>query len=116
MIFFRILQLLNKRTLEQLKTRWWTKNPEKKTCDKENDQSEGISIQNIGGVFIVIFVGIALACVTLAFEYWWYRHRPKKQEQKRNATNKASGIAKATRLTLKPPRPNLQVPDFRSRF
>lgn len=28
-----------------------------------------------GGVFIVIFVGIGLACVTLAFEYWWYKHR-----------------------------------------
>ncbi|XP_026676266.1 ionotropic receptor 25a-like [Diaphorina citri] len=27
------------------------------------------------GVFIVIFVGIALACVTLAFEYWWYKYR-----------------------------------------
>lgn len=28
-----------------------------------------------GGVFIVIFVGIGLACVTLALEYWWYRSR-----------------------------------------
>lgn len=39
------------------------------------DQSDGISIQNIGGVFIVIFVGIGMACVTLVFEYWWYKYR-----------------------------------------
>lgn len=38
-------------------------------------QSDGISIQNIGGVFIVIFVGIGMACATLLFEFWYYRYR-----------------------------------------
>ncbi|KAJ8982944.1 hypothetical protein NQ317_005259 [Molorchus minor] len=70
-----ILQLLNRRELERLKEKWWNKNPEKKDCEKADDQSDGISIQNIGGVFIVIFVGIGLACITLAFEYWWYKYR-----------------------------------------
>lgn len=70
-----ILQLLNKRKLEKLKEIWWNQNPEKKTCEKQDDQSDGISIHNIGGVFIVIFVGIGLACITLAFEYWWYKYR-----------------------------------------
>lgn len=75
MLFFSILQLLNKRQLERLKEKWWSGNPEAKKCDKPEDQSDGISIQNIGGVFIVIFVGIGLACITLAFEYWWYKYR-----------------------------------------
>lgn len=44
-------------------------------CDKSEDQSNGISIDNIGGVFIVIFVGIGMACITLIFEYWWYKYR-----------------------------------------
>ncbi|CAG9835987.1 unnamed protein product [Diabrotica balteata] len=70
-----ILQLLNRRELERLKEKWWNKHPEKKDCEKVEDQSDGISIQNIGGVFIVIFVGIGLACITLAFEYWWYKYR-----------------------------------------
>ncbi|XP_034234148.1 ionotropic receptor 25a isoform X2 [Thrips palmi] len=70
-----ILQLLNKRKLEKLKERWWSTNPEIKKCDKQDDQQDGISIQNIGGVFIVIFVGIGLACVTLAFEYYWYKYK-----------------------------------------
>lgn len=34
-----------------------------------------ISLFVSGGVFIVIFVGIGLACITLAFEYWWYKYR-----------------------------------------
>lgn len=58
--------------MEKLKEDWW-KN--KKQCEKVEDQSDGISIQNIGGVFIVIFVGIGMACVTLIFEYWWYKYR-----------------------------------------
>lgn len=69
------MQLLNRRQLERLKEKWWNSNPKNIKCDKQDDQSDGISIQNIGGVFIVIFVGIGLACITLAFEYWWYKYR-----------------------------------------
>lgn len=64
--------LLNKRQLEKLKEQWWKSD---KKCEKVEDQSDGISIQNIGGVFIVIFVGIGMACVTLVFEYWWYKYK-----------------------------------------
>lgn len=58
--------------MEKLKEDWWK---DKKKCEKVEDQSDGISIQNIGGVFIVIFVGIGMACITLMFEYWWYKYR-----------------------------------------
>lgn len=70
-----ILMLLNKRQLEKLKEEWWTNDEYQSKCEKPEDQSDGISIQNIGGVFIVIFVGIGMACVTLIFEYWWYKYR-----------------------------------------
>lgn len=57
----RILMLLNKRQLEKLKETWWKRDERKEKCEKPEDQSDGISIQNIGGVFIVIFVGIGMA-------------------------------------------------------
>lgn len=50
-----ILELLNKRQLEKLKETWWKNDEMQSKCDKPEDQSDGISIQNIGGVFIVIF-------------------------------------------------------------
>ena len=56
-----------------MKTTWWSKEAwNGKECegDNEGDGEGGISIANIGGVFIVIFVGIALAVITLIFEYW----------------------------------------------
>lgn len=67
--------LLNKRQLEKLKEKWWRKDDVSGKCEKTEDQSDGISIQNIGGVFIVIFVGIGMACITLAFEFWYYKFR-----------------------------------------
>lgn len=62
-----ILKLLNERRLETLKEQWWRKYARK--CEDTKKSSDGISIHNIGGVFIVIFAGVILACITLAFEY-----------------------------------------------
>ncbi|XP_034939121.1 ionotropic receptor 25a-like [Chelonus insularis] len=112
-----ILRLLNQRKLEKLKNKWWNKNPNKKECEKEDDQSDGISIQNIGGVFIVIFVGIILACMTLAFEYWYYRYRPQMQEKKRQQMTKGSSQeVKPIKFTLKPRAAFQTNSEFRSRF
>ncbi|KAF5270318.1 hypothetical protein FQR65_LT05506 [Abscondita terminalis] len=101
-----ILHLLNKRQLERLKETWWNDNPYRVRCEKMEDQSDGISIQNIGGVFIVIFVGICLACGTLAFEYWYYKHRrvtdiitiqePDKDVPEQNTSNTENQFTKGT--------------------
>uniref|UniRef100_A0A914WBL6 Uncharacterized protein n=1 Tax=Plectus sambesii TaxID=2011161 RepID=A0A914WBL6_9BILA len=76
-----ILKLLNQRKLESLKEKWWHKNPNKKECPDPEDESDGISIQNIGGVFIVILAGIVLSIITLTFEYFYYRNKPQKSEK-----------------------------------
>uniref|UniRef100_A0A1I7TCM6 PBPe domain-containing protein n=1 Tax=Caenorhabditis tropicalis TaxID=1561998 RepID=A0A1I7TCM6_9PELO len=77
-----ILMLLNQRRLETLKEKWWTDNPNKVNCPDSSDESDGISIQNIGGVFIVILAGIALSIVTLAFEYYYYKRKARKAAEK----------------------------------
>ncbi|PBC33353.1 Glutamate receptor, ionotropic kainate [Apis cerana cerana] len=113
-----ILILLNKRKLEKLKDKWWKKNPNKKDCDAENSQSDGISIHNIGGVFVVIFLGIIFACFTLAFEYWYYRHRTKITKIDRNnmMKNKITQV-KPLRFNLQPaPTYAFQNVQFRPRF
>ncbi|CAP23262.2 Protein CBR-GLR-7 [Caenorhabditis briggsae] len=77
-----ILMLLNQRRLETLKEKWWTDNPNKVNCPDSSDESDGISIQNIGGVFIVILAGIALSIITLAFEYYYYKRKARKAAKK----------------------------------
>ncbi|CAI2356710.1 unnamed protein product [Caenorhabditis sp. 36 PRJEB53466] len=79
-----ILMLLNQRRLETLKEKWWTDNPNKVTCPDSSDESDGISIQNIGGVFIVILAGIGLSIVTLAFEYYYYKRKARLAAEKEN--------------------------------
>lgn len=70
-----ILKLLNQRKLEELKEKWWTENKERRgDCDYDRKSNDGISINNIGGVFVVIFVGVGLASVTLLGEWLWRRY------------------------------------------
>lgn len=90
--------LLNKRQLEKLKEDWWRNDEYQAKCEKPEDQSDGISIQNIGGVFIVIFVGIGMACVTLVFEYWYYRHRKSSKK-----FNKGDNTVNSSVLTVNKP-------------
>ena len=41
--------------------KWWNKN--RVQCTELHDESNGISIENIGGVFVVIMFGVALGLV-----------------------------------------------------
>lgn len=91
----------------------------RKDCDLENDQSDGISIHNIGGVFLVIFVGIIFACFTLAFEYWYYRYRAKVSDLHKD-TSPQTKIVKAIkpiRFNLHPaPTHGFKPMQFRSKY
>ena len=69
-----ILRLLNQRRLETLKERWWTDNPEKKECGDTNDQSDGISIQNIG-LFLSHFLHFNPEIITLLPYRRWCLYR-----------------------------------------
>lgn len=69
---YAILKLINQRYMEILREKWWTNNPNRITCDS-NDESEGISIENIGGVFIIIFVGVVVSFFVWAIERFVYK-------------------------------------------
>lgn len=69
---YAILQLINQRFMEILREKWWTNNPDRVVCDN-NDESEGISIENIGGVFIIIFAGVTLSFIVWAVERFVYK-------------------------------------------
>lgn len=73
-VSYAILQLINRRFMEVLREKWWTNNPMRITCDN-NDESEGISIENIGGVFIIILAGVTLSFFVWAIERFAYKTR-----------------------------------------
>ena len=51
----------------------------------------------LGGVFIVIFVGIGLAIVTLVIEYWYYKH--KKPNSRVDSSSKKMEVKQALKNT-----------------
>lgn len=85
MISFRILKLLNERQLEALKEQWWHKNAKKQECTNVDEETTGISIQNIGGVFILILGGIMISLVILVVEFFYYKRLEKKKVRKEMA-------------------------------
>ena len=71
-ISYAILQLINQRFMEVLREKWWTNNPMRITCEN-HDESEGISFENIGGVFIIILAGVILSFFVWAIERFVYK-------------------------------------------
>ncbi|XP_053406688.1 ionotropic receptor 25a-like [Mercenaria mercenaria] len=76
-----ILELSNNRYLEDLTNKWWDSNELKKECDRIEDESDGISIENIGGVFLVIAIGTGMSLIAFVVEYYYYKIKPLKEER-----------------------------------
>lgn len=76
-IFLRgsILKMLNERYPEKLKQKWVDKQLD---CPKQENEEDGISIMNIGGVFVVVIIGIVFAFVVLIVEFWYIKYYKKK--------------------------------------
>ena len=71
---YAILRLINQRFMEVLREKWWTNNEARMVCaDTSDESSEGMSIENIGGVFIIILVGVILSFIVWAVERFVYK-------------------------------------------
>ena len=61
--------------IQELYTNWWKKFgiPDTK-CEKQDehkDSANELSFENVGGVFVVLAVGLALASLIAIFEFTW---------------------------------------------
>ncbi|XP_065091293.1 ionotropic receptor 25a [Ochlerotatus camptorhynchus] len=73
---YYILELQKERYFESLTAKFWN-NSVRGVCPNTDD-SEGITLESLGGVFIATLVGLALAMVTLAGEVLYYRRKDRK--------------------------------------
>lgn len=58
--------------------KYWNHSSKASECPN-SDESEGITLESLGGVFIATLFGLALAMVTLVFEVIYYRRRDAKE-------------------------------------
>lgn len=81
-----ILELQKDRFFEALTAKYWNHTAKAKECPS-GDESEGITLESLGGVFIATLFGLALAMITLVIEVVYYR----RQDALDNAVEKMPG-------------------------
>ncbi|KAF5290625.1 hypothetical protein FQR65_LT01915 [Abscondita terminalis] len=77
-ISLAILDLQRDRFFDQLQAKYWN-NSIRGDC-ADDTESEGITLESLGGVFIATLVGLALAMITLAGEVFYYKRKNKVNE------------------------------------
>ncbi|XP_076270271.1 glutamate receptor ionotropic, kainate 2-like [Rhynchophorus ferrugineus] len=76
-----ILQLQETGKLIELKEKWWKKEREGEPCPRDTgDKSESLALSNVGGIFIVLGFGIALAFLIAILEFIWHTRRVSVEE------------------------------------
>ncbi|GAB6024065.1 hypothetical protein CHUAL_008778 [Chamberlinius hualienensis] len=70
-----LLELQKDRYFEMLSQKYWNASLKKQCPDSE--ESEGITLASIGGVFIATLVGLAIGMITLVGEIFYYKKQKK---------------------------------------
>lgn len=97
------MELSKDRYFEYLKEKYWNKSARGKCEDL--DESEGITLESLGGVFIATLFGLALAMLTLAAEVLYYKRKLNKKKDRQ--PNKISGGKKFAGAQKVKPAPEL---------
>ncbi|KAG5889811.1 hypothetical protein JTB14_025590 [Gonioctena quinquepunctata] len=69
-----VLTLQESGRLRELKELWWIEKQKDKCTKKDNEEEDNsgkLAIANVGGVFLVLGVGLALACLISSIEFLW---------------------------------------------
>lgn len=72
-----VLELQKLRFFEDLTSKYW--NPAAKGRCENSDDSEGITLESLGGIFIATLFGLAMAMVTLLGEVIYYKRKARRQ-------------------------------------
>ncbi|EZA54442.1 Glutamate receptor, ionotropic kainate, partial [Ooceraea biroi] len=68
-----ILKLSESGIITELKKKWWTQKRGGGKCRENGGTSsvKDLDLENVGGVFLVLMVGVALSCIFTIFEFLW---------------------------------------------
>ena len=70
-----ILQLQEEGKLHELKNRWWKERRGGGQCDTkdkgQSDNANELTLDSVGGVFVVLIAGMGIACAISVMEFIW---------------------------------------------
>jgi len=75
-ISMAILRLQEGGTLQMLYNKWWKNAGKCSGDDKQGDKNQNsLGLANVGGMFVILIGGLALAAVVAVIEFVWYNTR-----------------------------------------
>ncbi|XP_065214967.1 ionotropic receptor 25a [Planococcus citri] len=81
----RILDLHEERYFEWLSTKYWNTS-KLSACSSNDGDTEAITLDSLGGVFVILFCGILLSLISLTieiirFKFWMKKHKKRKSSR-----------------------------------
>lgn len=70
----RIFELANRRFLDELQAKWWNRDERNMKCKEYDEIADEIAVDNIGGLFILILIGIFISLGVIVVEYLWFKY------------------------------------------
>lgn len=70
-----IIQMKKDGSMQNLKNKWWYQTVKRRKCYEHRKLYNGITLENAGGMFMVIAVGVVATVVALWIENWYYDMR-----------------------------------------
>ena len=71
-ISMAILHLQEKGRIQELYNKWWKNTGTCNHDDKKGDsKANSLGVANVGGIFVVLFVGLTMAVITAIIEFMW---------------------------------------------
>ncbi len=68
----KILSMQESGRIQVLYNKWWKNTGICVNDDKKKDnKASSLGVANVGGIFVVLFIGLALAVVVAALEFVW---------------------------------------------
>jgi len=71
-----ILEMQESGRIQVLYNKWWKNTGVCVSDDKKKEsKASSLGVANVGGIFVVLFVGLALAVIVAALEFVWNNRR-----------------------------------------
>ena len=75
-ISMTILEMQESGRIQVLYNKWWKNTGVCVSDDKKKEsKASSLGVANVGGIFVVLFVGLALAVIVAALEFVWNNRR-----------------------------------------
>ena len=80
-ISLAIVELQENNNIQMFYNKWWKNSGTCNNDDKKQETASSLDISNVGGIFVVLFVGLTLAVFVAVIEFMWNARKTARGER-----------------------------------